>query len=107
MVDAAIPEVRDAPDEAAVVLDVERAADVAEAADRLGGVELPRVMAEVAVGQRADRADGDAHAAVGAGRVGQIDAIGGRDAGFQRAAGDLDRGDADHLVADARAAVHR
>ena len=63
VVDAALPEIGDAADEPAVRLDVDGAADVAEAADRLGGVELPRVVTEVAVGQGADRADGDAHAA--------------------------------------------
>ncbi len=105
MVDAPLPEVGDAADQGLVGLDVERAADVTESADRLGGVQLPRVMAEVPVREGAHRTDSDAHAAVGAGGLAEILAEGGSDAGFEAATRGLDRDDADHLVADAGAPV--
>ncbi|GBD16926.1 hypothetical protein HRbin26_01836 [bacterium HR26] len=104
VVDAPLPEMGDAPHQTAVVLDVQRAAHVAEAADGLGGVQLPGMMGELAIGQRPDRADRDAHTAGGAGGVAQVHAVGRADLGLQPAVEHLDRGDADHLVADAGAA---
>ena len=83
-----------------VVLDVEleRAADAAVRADRLGhglGALVPRAgRAHVVLGlehQRAGRADADAVAAVDAGRVGQRDRLLGRDPGVEAAPGDGDR----------------
>ena len=105
VVRAALPEIGHATHETAVGLDVEGAADVAEPADRLRGVELPWVESEMAVGQRSDRADRDAHAARGAERLREVGAVGGGDGRLERSVGALDRGHADHFVADARAPV--
>ena len=105
VVGAALPEIRHASHETAVGFDVEGATDVAESADRFSRIELPGVQTEVAVGQRSDRADRDAHATRGAERLGEVSPIGRGDGGLERAIGTLDRGDADHLVADARAPV--
>src|SRR5690606_1231093 len=100
VVDAALPEVGRAANDTLVGLDVDRAANVAEAADRLGGIQLPRVMAEVAIGEGTDRADSDAHTAVDAGAfLEHVLAEGGRDRWLERAVGGFDGGDAGDLVA--------
>ncbi len=62
-------------------------------------------MTEVAIGHGANGADRDAHTATRAKRLAEIFTKGGADRGLDRAQGGFDRGDADHLVANARAAV--
>ncbi len=59
----------------------------------------------MAISQGADRAYGDAHAAIGAGVVGEVTTEGGGDGGLKRPIGRLDGDNADHLVADSRAAI--
>ena len=105
MVLPAFPEVGRPPHHASVGLDVDRATDVAKAADGFGGIQFPRVMPEVAVGEGADRTNGDAHPTVGAVGFGQIFAEGGGDRRFQPAVARFDRDHADHLVADPSAAA--
>src|SRR5215216_6467111 len=105
VVRAALPEIRHPSHEAAIGFNVEGATDVAEPADRFCRVELPRVQTKMAVGQRPDGADRDAHAARGAECLREIDAVGGSDGGLERSIGALDRGDADDLITDARAPV--
>src|SRR5690606_30411142 len=70
VVDAALPHVGGAANEALVRLDVDGAANIAETADGLGGVQFPRVVAEVAVGEGTYRAHSDTHTAVHPGTLG-------------------------------------
>src|SRR5687767_13325556 len=67
-----LPEIGDATNETAVRFDVERASNVAESANGLRRVQFPRVEPEVAIGQRSDWADCNAHPARGAERLGEI-----------------------------------
>jgi hypothetical protein len=59
----------------------------------------------MAVGQRTDGADRNAHPTRGAERLGQVSTIGRGDRGLERSIRALDRGDSDDLVADAGAPV--
>ena len=77
VVRAALPEIRHATHETAVGFHVEGATDITESADRFRRVELPRVEPKMAVGQRPDRADRDAHAARGAERLREVSSVGG------------------------------
>ncbi len=104
MIHATLPEMGDTADNTFVRFNVDRAAAVATAANRLGRIEIPWVMREMAIGQRANRADRDTHAAVRAERVFKANTVRRRDARLSAADRRLDRGDADHLVAHARAA---
>src|SRR3954447_25751651 len=104
MIDAAFPKMGNASDDALIRFNIDRTAAIAAATDCFSRIEIPRVVREMTIGQSADRANRDAHAAVGAERVFQASAKCGRDARFSAANGRLDRRDANHLIADARAA---
>jgi hypothetical protein len=98
VIDATLPEVRYAAYQAATVLDIERAAHVAETADGFGGIEFPGMHAELAVGQRTHWTDRDTHAAMGAGGIAQVRAVGRADFGFQPPTQNLDGGNADYFI---------
>ncbi len=105
MIRAALPQVRGAAHDALAGFDVDRATDVAESADCFGGVEIPGMTGEMTVGQRAHRANRDAHAAVRAEGVLQFETECRADRSFDTSMGRFDCGNTDDFVAHARAAV--
>src|SRR6476620_12678134 len=87
VIDASLPKMGNAADDAFVRFNVDRAAAIAAATNRFGRIEIPRVVREMAIGQRADRANRDAHAAIRAKSVFEANAIRRRDACFGAADG--------------------
>ena len=84
-------------------LHIERATDRAETADGAHRLHIPRMLAVLAVGERADGADLDAHAAVRA--VGVVERVteGGDDRALETPVRHRDRRCADHFLAGADA----
>src|SRR3954463_11784768 len=87
LITPALPEMGNPSDNALVGFNIDRTATIAAATDRFSRIEIPRVVREMTIGQSADRANRDAHAAVGAERVFQASAKCGRDARFSAANG--------------------